>query len=120
MIKIYKLFDETFFGIWNGASDGLIPAGLTQLQKQVSDAVPTCLANTEIQAVGLRTSQCWLKIKVWQLAIGHDLISSTASDITLSFRYPVDVSRELVEQFENVSQHAMEVHGIELVSHWST
>jgi len=120
MINLYKLFDETFFGLWNGASNGLVPSALSQLQKLVSDAVPTCLANTEIQAVDLRTSQCWLKIKVWQLAIGHDLISSTASDSTLTFRYPVDVSRELVEQFECVSRHAIEVHGSELVSHWNT
>jgi hypothetical protein len=60
-------------------------------------------------------SQAWLKTMVWQLAISHGFISSMASDNTLSFRYPIDISRDLVEMSNDFSHHAMEVHGIGLV-----
>jgi len=120
LINLYKSFDYSFFGLWNGISDGVVPSGLSQLQKQVSDALPTYLETTEIQAVDLRTSQCWLKTKVWQLAFSCDSVSSTASDITLTFQYLVDVSSELVELLETFSPHAIGVHGTGLVSRRST
>lgn len=116
LINLYKPFDDTFFGLWNRTSEGAIPGWLTQLQKQLSDALPTYLEGTETQAVDLRMSQQWLKTMVWQLAISHGFVSSIASDSTLSFQYPIDISRELVERSNEFSQHAMEVHGIGLVS----
>lgn len=116
LINLYKPFDETFFGLWNRTSDGAVPSWLVQLQQQLSDALPAYLEGTEIQAVDLRMSQVWLKTMVWQLAISHGFISSRATDNTLSFRYPIEISRELVELSNEFSQHAMEVHGIGLVS----
>lgn len=116
LINLYKPFDETFFGLWNRTRDGAVPTWLSQLQKQLSDALPTYLDGTEVQAVDLRMSQHWLKTMVWQLAISHGFISSMAQDNTLSFRYPIEISRDLVELSSEFSQHAMEIHGIGLVS----
>jgi hypothetical protein len=115
LIKLYKPFDETFFGLWNRTSHGAVPPWLVQLQRQLSDALPNFLESTETQAVDLKMTQQWLKTMVWQLAISHGFISSMASDNTLSFRYPIEISRDLVEMTAKFSQHAMEVHGIGLV-----
>ncbi|KAF2095541.1 hypothetical protein NA57DRAFT_13197, partial [Rhizodiscina lignyota] len=115
LINLYKPFDETFFGLWNRTREGAVPSWLVQLQKQLSDALPTYLDSTEVQAVDLRMSQQWLKTMVWQLAISHGFISSMASDNTLSFRYPIEISRDLVELSNEFSQHAMEIHGIGLI-----
>lgn len=115
LIKLYRPFDETFFGLWNRTRHGAVPAWLVQLQRQLSDALPAYLEGTETQQVDLRMSQAWLKTMVWQLAISHGFISSMASDNTLSFRYPIDISRDLVEMSNDFSHHAMEVHGIGLV-----
>ncbi|KAE9984030.1 hypothetical protein EG328_009288 [Venturia inaequalis] len=115
LIKLYKPFDETFFGLWNRTRHGAVPSWLVGLQRQLSDALPEYIEHTETQAVDLKMSQQWLKTMVWQLAISHGFISSMASDNTLSFRYPIEISRDLVEMSNNFSQHAMEVHGIGLV-----
>ncbi|KIW08889.1 uncharacterized protein PV09_00811 [Verruconis gallopava] len=115
LIKLYKPFDETFFGLWNRTVHGTVPSWLVQLQQQLSDALPTYLDGTETQVVDLKISQQWLKIMIWQLAISHGFISSMASDNTLSFRFPIEISRELVEMAANFSQHAMEVHGSGIV-----
>jgi hypothetical protein len=116
LIKLYKPFDETFFGLWNRTRHGAVPSWLVGLQRQLSDALPSYIDSTETQAVDLKMSQQWLKTMVWQLAISHGFISSMASDNTLSFRYPIEISRDLVEMSTEFSQHAMEVHGIGLVS----
>jgi hypothetical protein len=117
LIKLYKPFDETFFGLWNRTRHGAVPSWLVGLQRQLSEALPDYIESTETQAVDLKMSQQWLKTMVWQLAISHGFISSMASDNTLSFRYPIEISRDLVEMSNEFSQHAMEVHGIGLVSY---
>lgn len=87
---------------------------IVNLQNQLIQALPQYLNSTETQAVDLRTSQHWLQIMIWQLSISHRLLSSTASDPSLTFRYPVDLSRALLSETSNYSQQAMEVHGIGL------
>lgn len=116
LINLYKLFDETFFGIWNKTTTGAVPSWLAQLQHQLAEAVPSYVEGTETQMLDLRTSQQWLKTIVWQLAISHGFISSLAPDNTMSFKYPIDISRDLVEMLDQFSQQAMEVHGISFVS----
>lgn len=116
LIKLYKPFDETFFGLWNRTSHGAVPSWLVQLQQQLSTALPSYLEGTETQNLDLKVSQQWLKTMIWQLAISHGFISSMSSDNTLSFRFPLDVSRDLVEMSSDFSQHAMEIHGVGLVS----
>jgi len=115
LIKLYRPFDETFFGLWNRTRHGAVPSWLAQLQNQLSDALPAYIEGTETQQVDLKMSQAWLKTMVWQLAISHGFISSMASDTTFTFRYPIEISRDLVEMSSAFSQHAMEVHGIGLV-----
>lgn len=115
LINLYKPFDETFFGLWNRARDGAHPSWLAELHKQLANALPTYLEGTEVQVVDLRMSQQWLKTMVWQLAISHGFISSMTGDSAFTFRYPIEISRELLELSNEFSQHAMEIHGIGLV-----
>lgn len=93
-----------------------MPSWLVGLQRQLSDALPVYIDSTETQAVDLKMSQQWLKTMVWQLAISHGFISSMTADNTLSFSYPIEISRDLVEMSNEFSHHAMEVHGTGLVS----
>jgi hypothetical protein len=116
LIKLYKPFDEKFFGLWNRSIHGAVPSWLVQLQQQLSEALPNYLEGTETQVVDLKMSQQWLKIMIWQLAISHGFISSMASDNTLSFKFPIEISRDLVEMSADFSQRAMEVHGSGVVS----
>ena len=115
LISLYKPFDETFFGLWNKTRPGAEPSWLAQLQHQLAEALPAYIEGTETQMVDLRMSQQWLKTMVWQLAISHGFISSLANDNTMSFKYPIEISRDLVEMSNQFSQQAMDVHGIGVV-----
>ena len=53
---------------------------------------------------------------MWQLSISHGFLSSAAEDNALSFKFPIEVSREVVSSAASFSQTAYEVHGIGLVS----
>lgn len=115
LVKLFLPFDDTFVGLWNKARVGCTTEWLARLQQQLSDALPLYLQCTESQAVDLRCSQQWLRTMVWQLSISHGFLSSAASDNAMSFKYPIDISRDLVHSASQFSQSAMEVHGIGLV-----
>lgn len=115
LVNLFRPFDDTFVGLWNKARVGCTTEWLARLQQQLSDALPQYLQCTESQAVDLRCSQQWLRTMVWQLSISHGFLSSAASDNAMSFKYPIEVSRDLVHSASQFSQSAMEVHGIGLV-----
>lgn len=115
LIVLFKPFDDTFVGLWNQSITGCTTEWVSNLQKELSQALPQYLHSTETQAVDLRTSQKWLRIMVWQLSISHRLLSSNAKDESMTFQYPIELSRELLGEVGQFSQESMEAHGIGLV-----
>ncbi|KAK4507008.1 hypothetical protein PRZ48_000742 [Zasmidium cellare] len=115
LVHLFRPFDDTFVGLWNKARVGCTTDWLARLQQQLSDALPTYLQCTESQAVDLRCSQQWLRTMVWQLSISHGFLSSAAADNAMSFKFPIEVSRDLVQSASQFTQASMEVHGIGLI-----
>lgn len=105
-----------FIALWNKARSDCTTAYLSALQKQLTDALPTYLNSTESQEADLRTSQQWLRTMVWQLSIQNGCLSSNSDDPSMTFQYPVEISRDLVSMTSQFSQQSMEVHGVGLVS----
>ena len=116
LVKLYHPFDDTFVGLWNRTRSGCSTAWLAMLQQQLVDALPTYLNCTENQAADLKTSQQWLRTMVWQLSIANGNLSSASADMSMTFQYPIEISRDLLAATGNLSIHSMEVHGIGLVS----
>lgn len=116
LVQLFRPFDDTFVGVWNKTREGCTTDWLVQLQKQLSNALPSYIQSTETQAVDLRMSQQWLKTMIWQLSISQGYLSSQASDQSMTFNFPIELSRDMVAAASNFSQMAMEVHGIGLVS----
>jgi len=116
LIVLFKPFNDTFVGLWNQSINGCSSEWVVNLQKQLSEALPLYLQSTETQAVDLRTSQRWLRIMVWQLSISHRLLSSSATDESMTFQYPIELSRELLADIGQFSHESIEAHGVGLVS----
>ena len=68
------------------------------------------------EAADLRTSQQWLRTMVWQLSISKGFLSSASPDTSMTFRYPIEIAKDLITVTSRLSQHSMEVHGVGLVS----
>ena len=116
LVALFKPFDETFVGLWNQTTQGCTAEWIVLLHKQLAEALPSYLNNTETQLVDLETSQIWLRTMVWSLSIRHKLLSSSATQQPMTFTYPLELSRSLLVQSSRFSKQAMEVHGIGLVS----
>jgi ribosomal protein L37AE/L43A len=116
LINLYKPFDDTFFGLWNKVRAQADPGWISQLQDQISEVIPSYLDCTEIQAVDIRITHQWLRTMAWQLCVSQGLVSSVSTDSAMTFKYPIEISRDLLSMTHQFSQQAMEVHGVGLVS----
>lgn len=116
MINMFKVIDDTFVNLWNRVHGHANPAWLAQLQTQLTDAVPAYLECTEPQAVEIRITQQWLRAQAWQLCVGQGLVSSVSNDAPLTFKFPIEIARDLLSMTHQFSHPAMEVHGAGLVS----
>ncbi len=115
MINLFRPFDDTFIGLWNKARNDCSTAWLAQLQQQLSDALPKRLHSTETQTADIVTSQQWLRTMVWQLSITNGYLSSTSPNSSMTFKYPIEIAKDLMTDVSLLSQQALEVHGIGLI-----
>ena len=116
MINLFRALDDTFIGLWNKSRSDCSTAWLANLQQQLSDALPPNLNSTESQAADIRISQQWLRTMVWQLSITNGYLSSSSPDSSMTFKYPIEIARDLARDISILSLQSMEVHGIGLVS----
>jgi hypothetical protein len=116
MINLYKTIDDTFVNLWNRVHNHVNPQWIAQLQTQLSEAVPAYLECTEAQAVEIRVTQQWLRAMAWQLCVNQGALSSVSQDTSMTFKFPIQISRDLLTMTHQFSQPAMEVHGVGLVS----
>ncbi|MCJ1428940.1 hypothetical protein MMC29_006851 [Sticta canariensis] len=115
LVQLYRPFDDTFIGLWNKSRSDCSTIWLAQLQQQLTQALPVYLDVAESQAVDLRTSQQWLRTMVWQLSITNGYLSSTSSDSSMTFGYPIEIAKDLVRVIGKFSKPSMEVHGVGLI-----
>ncbi|MCJ1272426.1 hypothetical protein MMC21_000212 [Puttea exsequens] len=115
LVNLYRPFDDQFIGLWNKSRTDCSPFTLARLQQQLTEALPAFLHTTESQAADLRTSQQWLRTMVWQLSIANGFLSSTSPDSSMTFRFPIEVAKDLVAVTAQFSKQSMEVHGIGLI-----
>ncbi|KAI9695164.1 MAG: hypothetical protein M1820_008870 [Bogoriella megaspora] len=115
LIELFKPFDDTFIGLWNKTTTGCTSTWVAQLQIQLSEALPAYLRSTETQAVDLRTSQQWLRTMVWQLSISQRFVFTGAPENAMTFKYPIEISRDIISAMGQFSRQAIEVHGVGLI-----
>lgn len=117
MINMFKIIDDTFINLWNRVHNTHVSAAwITQVQTQLSEAVPAYFECSEAQEVQIRITQQWLKSQTWQLSVCQGLVSSVSNDVPLTFKYPIEIARDLLTISHQFSQQSMEVHGVGLVS----
>ncbi|KAI9750754.1 MAG: hypothetical protein M4579_006326 [Chaenotheca gracillima] len=115
LVNLFRPFNDTFVGLWNRTRADCSTAWLAQLQNEVATALPATLNCTESQAADLRTSQHWLRTRIWELSITNGYLSSTSPDSSMTFKYPIEISRDLIIDTGALSRASMEVHGVGLI-----
>jgi predicted fused transcriptional regulator/phosphomethylpyrimidine kinase len=117
MINMFKIIDDTFIDLWNRVHNTHASAAwITQVQTQLSEAVPAHLECTDVQGVQIRITQQWLRSQAWQLSVCQGLVSSVSNNNALTFKYPIEIARVLLKISHKFPQQALDAHGTGLVS----
>lgn len=116
LVSLFQNFDDSFMSLWNlsGSNTDSItsPQLLIQLQEILNFAIPNVAERTEIQQADLLISKQWLKTMVWQLSLTKRLLSSSSSNESMSFHYPVCIARDVVAVSRMLTPKAFEANGI--------
>ncbi|EXJ60923.1 hypothetical protein A1O7_05076 [Cladophialophora yegresii CBS 114405] len=115
LISLFSCIDDEFMALWNKVKTDCSATWLSRLQQQLKDALPSELKTTESQIADVRVTMNWLRIMVWQLSIANGYLSSSSNDTSMTFKYPIEVARDLVRELQDLSLDAMEVHGVGLI-----
>lgn len=114
LVSLFQNFDDTFLSLWNLASADTTtsPQSLIRLQDILKLSLPDVSDRTEIQQADLLVSKQWLKTMVWQLCVTKGLLSSSTTNESMSFQYPVTIARDVVAVSRLLSPKAFEANGI--------
>lgn len=115
LISLFRCIDDEFMALWNKVKSECSSTWLSRLQQQLTDALPHVLKTTESQTADVRITLHWLRIMVWQLSITNGCLSSSSRDTSMTFQYPTEVARDLLQDISTLSLHSMEVHGVGLI-----
>ncbi|RYO99696.1 hypothetical protein DL763_001304 [Monosporascus cannonballus] len=136
LVRSYMPLDESFVNAWNDGSDPGVSA-TTYLHLQEILAQPldffrkprrrhsVALAAisiqddeagetepTAIQKADLLMTQQWLRLIVWQSSFRQGLLSTAASNESMTFSFPLSIARDTVRALQSLPSHAIEVHGM--------
>ncbi|KAJ5545399.1 hypothetical protein N7535_006214 [Penicillium sp. DV-2018c] len=115
LVDLYRPFDETFLGHWNGRNTTCSIESLVRLEERIRNAVPADLDLPDIVMADLRVSQQWLRIMIWQLSTTAGFLSTKPTHECMDFRYPLLIAQDLCLATWKLSRQSMETHGIGLI-----
>ncbi|CAG8089913.1 unnamed protein product [Penicillium salamii] len=115
LVNLYRPFDESFLGQWNGINATCSIESLVQLQERIQNAVPADLDLPDILMADLRVSQQWLRIMIWQLSTTAGFLSTSPTHACMDFRHPLQIAEDLCLATWKLSKQSMETHGIGLI-----
>lgn len=113
LVNSYHLLDSSFVDSWNeSASVPASTATYTNLQQQLSRPHSASVSLTSIQKADILVTQQWLRLIVWQSSMRQGLLSSTASDESMTFTYPLKIAHSLLDVISSLPTSSIEVHGM--------
>ena len=116
IVDLFSPFDSTFISLWNKLQIPANKAGLEQLQNQLAATMPAYHEFTDTQAVDFQITQHWLRTQAWQLCMNLGYLSITSVNSCMTFKYPIEISQQLVSVSHQFPHPVMEMHGVGLVS----
>ncbi|KAK2777171.1 hypothetical protein FQN53_002340, partial [Emmonsiellopsis sp. PD_33] len=115
LANLFRPFDETFLSLWNRTHSVCSAGSLVNLEAHIQEAVPPSLDIYDDQLANLRITQQWLRTIIWQLSTTLGFLSSNSVHECMTFRYPLQIARDLAVATWKLPQLSMEVHGMGLV-----
>ncbi|KAM0722204.1 hypothetical protein Q7P37_001645 [Cladosporium fusiforme] len=114
LAALFRPIDTSFVALLNHEVKpfGPSPEFLNYIETQVNTALNASFDFHDTQKANLRVTQLWLRVVIWKarLHLGHLVEESFQQSLT--FRYPIDIARELMLSTRDLPASSFQVHGV--------
>ena len=114
LAALFRPLDSSFIALLNHELSVVSPSReyINGAETHVNSALGSGFGLYDTQKANLRVTQLWLRIMIWKLRLhlGHLVEESFQHSIT--FRYPIDVAKDLMLSTRDLPISAFKVHGV--------
>ncbi|KAF4126221.1 GAL4 [Geosmithia morbida] len=115
LAALFSPIDTSFVAVFNHEviSISVTPESLDNVESRVNLALsPLRLDLHDTQKANLRVTQLWLRIIIWKLRLHLGYLVEDSYQHNLTFRYPIDVAKDLMLSTSDLLPSSLEVHGV--------
>ncbi|KAK2062046.1 hypothetical protein LY76DRAFT_613965 [Colletotrichum caudatum] len=117
LAALFSPLDTSFVALMNQEKVATPPsdAALAHVEAAVNAALrPSTSGLKDTQKANLRVTQLWLRIILWQLRLRFGYLAEESARASMTYRYPLEVARDLVLSTRDLPIDSIRVHGVGL------
>ncbi|KAI6778127.1 sucrose utilization protein-like protein [Emericellopsis cladophorae] len=116
LAALFRPIDTSFIALLNHEelAIGPSPESINHIETKVNSALSPGLDLRDTQKANLRVTQLWLRVIIWQLRLHLGYLVEESYQHSLTYRYPIDVAKDLMLSTRDLSPPAFKVHGVGL------
>ncbi|KND92001.1 putative sucrose utilization protein SUC1 [Tolypocladium ophioglossoides CBS 100239] len=116
LAALFRPIDSAFMAMKNGEVTASSPSPklLEDAERAINAAIPPSAVLKDVQKSNLRITSLWLRVIIWQLRLRLGYLTETSYHHSLTYRYPLEIAKELTLSTRDLPIQSMHVHGIGL------
>ncbi|KAH7148245.1 hypothetical protein EDB81DRAFT_841881 [Dactylonectria macrodidyma] len=116
LAALFRPIDTSFVALLNHEVVATPPSpdAIDYVETAVNTAIKATLELHDTQKANLRITQLWLRVIIWKLRLRLGYLSEGARQHSLTYRYPLEVAKELTLSTRDLPIDSIKVHGVGL------
>jgi len=116
LAELFRPLDTSFIGMLNQeVTLNPSPTFINDVEARVSSALGSGFGLYDTQKANLRVTQLWLRLVMWKLRLRLGYLVEDSYQHNMTFRYPIDIARELMLSTRDLPASSFTVHGVGMI-----
>jgi hypothetical protein len=114
LAALFRPLDTSFIALLNHEISAISPPPeyINDVEARVNSALGSGFGLYDTQKANLRVTQLWLRIVIWKLRLHLGHLVEESFQHSLTFRYPIEVAKDLMLSTRDLPASAFKVHGV--------
>jgi hypothetical protein len=118
LIQTFTPLDANFMNMWNQSDYDISnpDLGTSWSENDLSTTHTDFNIFADSQKADVLVTQQWIRLIVWQCALRKGLLSSSSTNPSMTFKYPLEIAASLINIISRIPKSSIMVHGLGIVS----
>lgn len=114
LAALFRPIDTSFIALLNREVLAISPTpeAMNTIEIKVNSALSPVIDLRDTQKANLMVTQLWLRVTIWQLRLHLGYLVEESYQHSLTFRYPIDVAKDLILSTRDLPTTSFKVHGV--------